>query len=365
MKKFIAPLLLGLSALISCSKTKLGNESLQCKYTWDCSGDIPQGKVDIQSFFSRPRLLGLEETEESRVGRINKVVEHDTLLIVMDADQARRIFVFNSQTGRFLRTIASIGSGSNEYAMLNDFSLDEENGIIYILVNKQKIMKFDLEGNFQEKYDLPIFANKMEYLKGKFYFTCEQIGKGALIITDSQFNEIGSFFENTEKTLFFQFPHPMQKTMDGNLTYMRYLDNNIYHVDAENNTMSVLYDIDFGNNGLNLEDVEGMTFEQAESKAHKCRSELLWFTESDSQAWILFYEMNKPCLSVFDKNTGKCKTFAWSDMEDSYLESRTSFPEYATKDAFIGVLDNKSDEGETGEDGTYYGLNPMIYWLHL
>ena len=63
-------------------------------------------------------LLSLKKTESSLIGKIDRVIIADSLIFVLDARIAKKLFVFR-HNGQFVRTIGSQGKGEGEYKQLS------------------------------------------------------------------------------------------------------------------------------------------------------------------------------------------------------------------------------------------------------
>ena len=66
-----------LFVLVSCGQKE---GQIPISKTWDCAESNMKSTFDIQSLFSDRYILGLEETEQSRIGSVAKVVMSDSLL---------------------------------------------------------------------------------------------------------------------------------------------------------------------------------------------------------------------------------------------------------------------------------------------
>ena len=79
------------------------------------------------------------------IGNINTIQVFDGYIYILDSSKAKSLFVFDLE-GRFIRKIGSLGNGPGEYLGLNDFTLDTDNGIIYIGDIKNRVHKYNFDG---------------------------------------------------------------------------------------------------------------------------------------------------------------------------------------------------------------------------
>ncbi|MDR2423801.1 MAG: 6-bladed beta-propeller [Prevotellaceae bacterium] len=94
------------------------------------------------------RLVLLETTDDCLIGEIKKVTLTDSLIFVLDAFLANKLFVFNAD-GKFIRHIGSRGQGPGEYIQATDFHYDKYTKEVIIYDQfKHQMLYFDLNGNF-------------------------------------------------------------------------------------------------------------------------------------------------------------------------------------------------------------------------
>lgn len=102
----------------------------------------------FDSLFNYHKHVILETTDESLVGRINKILFTDDAIYIMNDNS--RITVFNKD-GNYLRTISNVGHGPGEYTKLCDF--DMADGILYYL-DGRRIHKYQADGRYLESIDM-------------------------------------------------------------------------------------------------------------------------------------------------------------------------------------------------------------------
>ena len=362
MKSKLTYIMIVLAVVFIYSCNSNTTQPKMAKYEWDCSLLNETDSLDIQSFFSKSEMLKLEETEKSKIGNIDKIVISDSLLFILDKDLARKMMCFSVNTGKFLCEIGEIGSGHNEYISISDFNIDEENKLIYALCNRKNVYTYTFDGKLTEKREIPFYAENMEYLNRCFYFMTTDYNVGELVVTNEKLHVLMNYFTNNDRIDHVEV-HPFQKTPDGYLSYHRYLDNNVYKIN-EDNSLDILYQIDFGNNNIVYDDVKCLDRNETKERLANSRGNIKYITENADYAWIVCFDKNMPCLSVFNKTTLESQFYPYMHVIDSKLGRCMEYPiEYSTSEGFIEVVqaDNINDDlvkNKTIESGH----NPVLYW---
>ncbi|MDR1882066.1 MAG: 6-bladed beta-propeller [Prevotella sp.] len=172
------------SALISCSEGKKNRkDSLSISglnkngniISIDLDRNIAKEEYNIlytSALFKKATPVILETAPESLLGSIDKMAVFNDLILVIDVRVAKGVFAFNKK-GEFVRRIGSIGNGPGEYIRPNDFSIDTDNQLLYIIDNQRKINCYKLPGgefvNSVKLQDENIRSNYIQYYNGKMY----------------------------------------------------------------------------------------------------------------------------------------------------------------------------------------------------
>lgn len=360
IRSVLAYILFCVAIFVSCNQNK--QQNVKPTYRWDCSGDINKEEIDLQSIFKNPYIIGLEETSNSRIGVINKIVLDDSLLFVLDADMSKQIVIYNNE-GKYIKSIRKIGRAESEYISLNDFSINQKDKQIYLLCDKRKILVYDFEGNFIKIMKPKFSAINIEYSDGRFYFVSEDKNTGSLIVADKNLNITHSHFPNKDNKLFHRLIHPLQKNNDGTVTYMRYLDNNIYRLDRDGN-MDILYSIDFGNKSMERDEMSATNEDVSKETQREKRGRIKYFVDGEKYAFIVFFEQGQPCLSLYDKETKESKSYKITSVKDSNTNDMVMPIEYYTGNGFIEVFSRDLiSEKKINNKNIVSGNNPLIYYL--
>lgn len=295
-------------------------DTLNC-VEWDCSEINSIDTLDYTRLFPNQCCVEFEETEKSRIGSIDKIIEDDSIMFVLDCNIGRKVFLFNRDSGRFLNCIGDIGKGHGEYVMLYDFALDKKEKKVYLLADKKRILEFDFEGKYIQESKLDFCAVKMTYLDKMFCFVCEEKDNYNLICTNRELKIINSYFDNNDLgEVYVRLCCPLQTIGDEYVTYIKYMDNNIYKIDKEGN-MSVLYHVSMGDNEYDFDDAKGKLYKEIvdETKLRNC--DISSFIENEDYAFITFFCNENPVVSIYDKHRGKSMTYMLDKVKNSYSNS--------------------------------------------
>ncbi len=347
---------MSLALFASCKR----ENKIEANYTWECQESDMKDTFDVQSLFADRYILGLEETEKSRVGAIGKLVKVDSLLFVMDNRLAMRVFVFNANTGKFINSIGKVGSGPGEYTDINDFAVDASNSTVSLLCGRNRILSYDYKGVFKWKKEISLFADKIECEKGKYYFVCYDEGRGNLVITDHDMHVTAEYLTNRQDEPNVILWNPLQKLQDGTITFFRYIDDTIYMLDG-NDSLQVRYKLDFGSNGIDRSQVNKDNAREME-KIH--RGSIYFCTENEKYAWVGFCDTDDSHETILYKETGKTVAFPSDHMIDSSLGSYDYSPQYSLPGMMATVLDSESVKDDLVRNrDCNRGGNPAIYFL--
>lgn len=129
-------------ALSSCANIQLGKLS-NYNDTINIDKAIYKDSILISDIVSVPKVIILESTKECLIQKIRSMEVYDNKLYILD-DKTNSLFVF-AIDGTFLGKIGDKGRGNGEYWDLADFTIDRENGFIYLwdealnVINKYNI----------------------------------------------------------------------------------------------------------------------------------------------------------------------------------------------------------------------------------
>ena len=132
--------------LFSCSSKNNQQELPLEYYTIDLDAEKEE-PIPLSSLFGRVRTVILESGDDYMIGQVNIIQVFDGYIYILDSRRAKSLFVFDME-GRFIRKIGNIGNGPGEYIEANDFTLDTENGFIFICDARNRIHKYQFDGTY-------------------------------------------------------------------------------------------------------------------------------------------------------------------------------------------------------------------------
>lgn len=135
--------------LLSCS-TNTGNETSIQTINITSSNEVKD--VQFSDYFERYKFVPLETTEQSFIGRIDKLEITENIIYIL-TNNTLKIFDNN---GKFLNSIDKKGRANNEYISLGDFIIDENADNVILVDNSSiKALKYSFDGEFIESVELP------------------------------------------------------------------------------------------------------------------------------------------------------------------------------------------------------------------
>ena len=113
----------------------------------DLSKSYPKKELILQDFLD-VEYISLETTDDFLTLGIVKAVGKE-YLVVTNRFYDGEIFIFHRKPGKGIRKINRQGQGGEEYTRINEIVLDENNGEIFVKTLGDKILVYDLYGNFK------------------------------------------------------------------------------------------------------------------------------------------------------------------------------------------------------------------------
>lgn len=230
---------------------------------------IDLSKVDDRTFnindLNIIDTIRLEETENSHLKKIHKIALTDQYIFVLDKS-LQKVFQFN-KTGDFINSYAPYGDAPHQVDHLNDFTLDKENDLLYILsVNNRKILQFNFEGNFIktkrigfETYDIDLLGSGLFITRGAFYDE-EGFNSRLYDFKDQKTLEKFSPFPDDIFPVDFGFVTGGTSYQNGYYLYNDPISNRIKTYDHHNRQLRTKYDLKFENQWPQNEQYEHKKF---------------------------------------------------------------------------------------------------------
>ena len=129
---------------VGCKDSKHLNDAL---IHIDLSKSYPKKELILQDFMD-VEYVPLETTDDFLTQGIVKAVGKE-YLVVTNRFNDGEIFIFHRKTGKGIRKINRQGQGGEEYTRINEIVLDENNDEIFVKTLGNKILVYDLYGNFK------------------------------------------------------------------------------------------------------------------------------------------------------------------------------------------------------------------------
>jgi len=141
------------------------------------------------------RIIPLETRDNCLINSIDKIKITDSLIFIYDS-RSFKVLSF-SMEGHFIRQIGQSGKGPGEYIELQDFDINPETKMIYLLDIKA-IHQYNFKGEFIRSYKTDFISTKI-MLNGpnEFLFYGGRF-EHRLLITDAKMKSVKKFFPFSE-----------------------------------------------------------------------------------------------------------------------------------------------------------------------
>ncbi len=169
MKKEILYILLSL-IFVACTLRKEGQKGTEI----DDIVSIPITDMEtdygkLSDFAEEVKMIPLEFTDDCILGEIEKIVMSDSCIFIME-EIIKKVFMCLIIQESIYIEIGSRGQGPEEFVDLSDFSLNEEERLIYLYdLARTKVLVFFFEGDFIKDIQMNYYADNFEYQNGLFY----------------------------------------------------------------------------------------------------------------------------------------------------------------------------------------------------
>lgn len=339
----------------------------------DCSV-IEDENFHLSSIASIQTIVPLETNDSCLIGRIDKIEFLNNEVYVLDREYGIRLLVFDRNDGHFIFSIGKMGRGPGEYMSICDFSIDKRNNLIYLLCDKNRLLVYSLlSGEFQTDFAMDFYAASMELKNDRIYFVRDERDNCNLVTTDLKGRILHEEVTPCDYgDSFVLLAHPFCCTSQ-NLLYRMFLNNIIYEI-GKDGKLNGFYKVDFGEREIDNNAIGKYSYEELKKEIANARGKIKYLTANDDFLFLLFFDNNKPCISIYDKRNKEAHSYYYSDAKDDLLGLK-QFPllEYTTdKDEFVAILqpsmlmDIKSGAQsviETKEKELTDDMNPILYIL--
>jgi len=196
-----------------------------------------EGVIDLHQYSDSLRVVKLETTKESFIGRIDRIIEDDSLIFLLEK-QSKSILVFHS-SGRFSHSICHLGKGNSDYLATKDIAVDKKRNVIYVYDDhSRKLICYDYQGEFLSKMNLPDFLIRSFAIRenGNFLaFTPDMLTslRDGVWEFDTDGNLVNEYADINENHKLAWTAHPYFTRIDEKYSYLNYYDNYIYTLDKD------------------------------------------------------------------------------------------------------------------------------------
>ena len=246
MKRLLNYLFLAsLSLSISCNHLSNSAQADYSNVTQIQYDDKAENVIVIDQIADRCSFVRLETGESNLIGRIDQILICDSLIVVVDKHIAKAIFVFNHE-GKYLNRISRLGNGHGEYLLINHVAINDNREVCILDNIKERLLKFDINGELVASQDLPFKSAKFEFLGNDYILfdveTCspldasveDDVEKSCYLLTDLDFNIKYTFGKDYsyKNPSFQRYSEDFLKT-DGIIYGRLHLGNTIFEFDKD------------------------------------------------------------------------------------------------------------------------------------
>jgi hypothetical protein len=158
--------------------------------------------IKASELFDTCKNILLETTEESLIGKIDKIQIYENRIYILDKELAKSLFVF-SDKGKFLFKIRHLGKGRGEFVTPDDFNIDDNK----IYINSRilrKILAFNINGGLISELPVPTISFSFSLIgpTSFFFYTCGMSDLNHMVIgSDTKGKVIENYlpYETTNK----------------------------------------------------------------------------------------------------------------------------------------------------------------------
>ena len=197
-----------------------------------------KAKIGVNDFAASIKYIPLETKDNCLVGNYTEVFVDKQNVIVISF---RQIFVFDRETGKFIREIGTYGKGPGEYRNTVFNAFNQRNKTIRTKGWNNNIIEYDLHGQIKRDVSFPIYVSSVIIeMESDIYagYTPNISGNGEnkLLIFDALGNEISliknkDFYKKEVPGRIISFGNEAQFYIFQKKTYFKEIFNDtVYHI---------------------------------------------------------------------------------------------------------------------------------------
>lgn len=144
--------------LVGCQQTTNSNQIIP---TIDLTKNRPSEKVVLSEIAKEVQYIELESNSESFLGEVSDIILTMNYILILDR-KLQTVLLFDS-IGKYLRKIGKKGQGPGEFGTAFNIAIDDNENRIYIYSTGDKIIEYDIYGNFVR--DISTRGVKMHFFR--------------------------------------------------------------------------------------------------------------------------------------------------------------------------------------------------------
>lgn len=340
-------LLFSLFCLFLCCCTSKQNE-LQSPSNMETISitDFETTYGKLSDFAEEVKMIPLEFTDKSILGEIKKIVMSDKFIFVMERTNKEGVYAFN-RTGKFLYRIGTRGQGPGEFVDLADFSINEDEGLIYLYDQpRTKVLAFTFDNKFVKDIQMNYYASRFEYQNGLFYLYKEHASYGtplySLAIKDQNGKLVEQYYPMLKNADAMHIHDCIFRKRENDILFAQHLIDSVFTLSKKE--LTPRYYIDYKDRTMSKEDRMDIKFHVRPPINIVLEKQTLGgitdIFEIHDKVFVKNVNVIIPMLTVYDKKKKEVNTFQY--LEDDFLFIATGHPIGQYKNYLLSLRDQET-----------------------
>jgi hypothetical protein len=309
----------------------------------------------LSDFAEDIKMIPLEISGDCILDKVEKIVMSDSCIFIMERYNQKGIYVFD-HSGKYLYRVGNCGQGPDEFVDLSDFSLNEEQQLIYLYdIMRKKVLIFSFEGDFIKDIQMNYYADKFEYQDNLFYLYRESPVMGdpaySLVIKDDKGKTINKYYPLINKSPYIH--DCIFRKLDNEILFAEYMRDSVFSV--RSGELTPKYFIDYKDKSMSKIDRESILkgTRMALTVLLECKkmAGIEDIFEINDKVFINNTNVVVPKFTVYDKKTQEVKTFSY--ILNDFLFIGFDHPIGQYKDNLISIV-GQEDFQTAIDDGFKY-----------
>lgn len=286
-------------------------------------------------------FIKLETSQECLIGEINKIVQFQEKLFILDRFNASAVFAFDT-TGKFLFKLGSVGKGAGQFIYPHDLNIDSANKQILLLDSENhRINKYKIEnGEFISSIQIPFLTTR--FIKyGDFYGFVGGGKNENLIITNKNFKPLMNFFPREVGLI--KSPHESFHIIsDSLLLFQLNYKDTIYKIIKDR--VLPYRRIEYGKSGISFIDFKSLSKgEKILEKYKDKRITYRYYFETTNTLFFTFLQNNFYYMVIVSKSDDTVKIIPYDKVVND-ITYENNFPVILSSNTygyFISIVDTE------------------------